>query len=184
MTQDKKKSDINSIKSKVQDAAKKVTSKNKKETKSDSEKIQELEKQVAELKNDYLRSVADFDNYRKRVEVEKVEIRDKAITSFVNDILPSIDNFEMSLKMTGNTDMFIKGVEMIHKNLNDTLKEHKFEEFSAKENEDFDANKHEPILIEDDSKEPGKVLAVLQKGYMRNGKIVRPVKVQIAKPKE
>ncbi len=169
------------LKNKVAEAAKKVASKTKKETISDSEKVKELENQVIELKNDYLRSVADFDNYRKRMEIERMEIRDKAIIGFVNDILPAIDNFEMSLKMTDNTQMFVKGVEMIHKNLNDTLKEHKFEEFSPNVNDSFDPNKHEPILIEDDSKEAGKVLAVLQKGYVRNGKVVRPAKVQVRK---
>ncbi len=51
--------------------------------------------------------------------------------------------------MTNNTEMFIKGVEMIHQNMNNTLKEHKFEEFSPNQSDTFDPYLHDPILIED-----------------------------------
>lgn len=171
-----------SIKEKVQKATEKVAKATKKDSK--PSEIEELKKQLEEAKNDFLRARADFENYRKRTEQEKLETRDKAIISFVESILPSIDNFEMSLKMTDNKDMFIKGVEMIHKNLIDTLKEHHITEFETKIGEEFNLTAHEPILIEDHSKEPGKVLAVIQKGYKHKEKIIRPARVQIAKPKE
>lgn len=142
---------------------------------------EELEKQVEEYKNDYLRCRADFDNFRRRNEQEKLELRDRVIVSFVEDLLPAIDNFEMSLKMTDNTEMFIKGVEMIHKNLVDTLAEHKIESFEPKVGEEFDPNLHEPIVIEQAEAEPGKILGVLKKGFMHKNIVVRPAKVQVKK---
>lgn len=147
-------------------------------------RIAELEKQLEESKSEYLRTYADFDNYRKRKEVETLEIKDRAVINFVLELLPSIDNFEMSLKMTDNKEMFIKGVEMIHANLIDTLKEHKFEEYMPKEGEEFNPHKHDPILIEDKTKEPGRVLAVIKKGYLYKSKIIRPARVQVVKQEE
>lgn len=144
-------------------------------------KIAELETQIEELKNDYIRTRADFENYRKRKEKELFETREKAIIDFVLDILPSIDNFEMSLKMTDNKEMFIKGVEMIHKNLLDTLKEHHFVEFEPKIDEKFDPYQHDPVLIEDNSKKSGKVLGILKKGYKHKENIIRPARVQVKK---
>lgn len=148
------------------------------------EKIKLLEEQNLELKNDYVRVMADFDNYRKRKEKEMGENREAAIVGFVEDLLPAIDNFEMSLKMTDNKEMFVKGVEMIHKNLLDTLRSNNIEEFYANEGEDFDPYLHEPILIEDKSKEPGKVVNSMNKGYKFKDKIIRPVKVQVVKDRE
>jgi molecular chaperone GrpE len=148
---------------------------------SKDEKIKELEKKCEDLKNDYLRSVADFDNFRKRKEKELIEARERAVVDFVLSILPSIDNFEMSLKMTDNKEMFIKGVEMIHQNLLSTLKENHFSEFVPIIDEVFDPYHHEPVLIEDNSKSSGKIIEVLQKGYKYKDKVVRPARVKVIK---
>lgn len=160
---------------------KKTSSKKQEKPNKNLEKVQELEKQIEELKNDYLRSVADFENYKKRKEKEILEIKDKAIVDFVLEILPSIDNFEMSLKMTENKEMFIKGVEMIHKNLNESLKTHKIEEFIAKENDNFDPHLHEPILVENKNKKAGTIIATIKKGYKHKNQVIRPALVQVVK---
>ena len=146
---------------------------------SPEERIKELEKLVIELKTDKLRTLADFENYRKRKDNEVIEARDRAIVNFVIDLLPAIDNFEMSLKMTDNKDMFIKGVEMIHKNLIDTLKEHKIEEFEVEEGEEFNPIRHDPVLIEDENSDEGKVLGIIKKGYIHKDKVIRPARVKV-----
>lgn len=145
------------------------------------EKIKLLEKELIETKNDYFRSRADFENFRKRKEAELSETKDRVIINFVEDLLPSIENFEMSLKMTDNKEMFIKGVEMIHKNLIETLKSHHFESFEPKKGEEFNPYSHDAILIEDKSAKPNQVVAVLKKGYKHKGKIVKPAKVTMVK---
>lgn len=149
-----------------------------------ADKIKKLEKEIEDLKGDYLRSRADFENYRRRKEKDILTIRDRAVTNFVLDLLPSIDNFEMSLKMKKDKDMFIKGVEMIHSNLKKVLSENKFKEFSCKVGEEFDPNLHDPVLIESDEFKAGQVVAVLRKGYKHNEKVVRPVRVHVAKEVE
>lgn len=148
------------------------------------EKIKLLEKELIETKNDYFRARADYENFRKRKEVELAETKDRVIINFVEDLLPSIENFEMSLKMTDNKEMFIKGVEMIHKNLTETLKSHKFESFEPKIGEEFNPYHHEAILIEDKTQKPNLVLSVIKKGYKHKDKIVKPAKVTIAKEEE
>ncbi|MEC8339344.1 MAG: nucleotide exchange factor GrpE [Nanoarchaeota archaeon] len=171
------------ISEKVKNAAAKVKDSIKKE-KTAEEKIEELEEQLREAQGDFLRARADLENYKRRTQEELVLARDRAITSFVQDLLPSIDNFEMSLKMTDNKEMFIKGVEMIHGNLISTLKEHKIENFEPKVGDEYNPQEHEPMLIEDESAEEGKVLAVIQKGFKKGETIIRPAKVQMKKPRE
>lgn len=187
----------NSIKDKVKDAAERVKNKFQNET-SDKEseekkqkeevkeltceeKIKLLEKQIIELKTDKLRGLADFDNYRKRKEQEIIETRERTIINFITDILPSIDNFEMSLKMTDNTQMFIKGVEMIHKNLVDILEKNKIKPFSPKVGDEFNPHEHDPILIEDEKAKPGKIITIVKKGYKHKDKIIVPARVQVKK---
>lgn len=161
----------------------KDTSKKDKKISKD-EVIRNLVTQIEEHKNETLRLRADFENYKRRKEKETLETRDRAITEFVLDILPAIDNFEMSLKMTENQPMFIKGVEMIHKNLKDTLKEHHFEEFEPKTGENFDPYAHDPILIENDAAKSGQILGIIKKGYKRKNNIIRPARVQVKKETE
>lgn len=157
----------------------------KKETKKDKKlkkKLEEVEKQRDEFEQDYLRLRADFDNYRKRKEKEIQEARERTLSSFIEEILPMIDNFEMSLKMTNNTEMFVKGVEMIHKSLIDKLKENHVEPFEAEIGESFDVHKHEPIPVEtDDEDKEGKIIENVKKGYLhkKSDKVIRPAKVKI-----
>ncbi|MFW5704475.1 MAG: nucleotide exchange factor GrpE [Nanoarchaeota archaeon] len=161
----------------------KAKSESKKSSKKE-DKIQQVEKERDDYKELYMRTMADFDNYRKRKEKELQEARDRGVISFVESILPAIDNFEMSLKMTDNNAMFVKGVEMIHKNLIDTLKEHHFEEFEPQTGEAFNPYSHDPMLIEDKEAESGKVLGIVKKGYKFKDKVVRPARVQVKKEQE
>jgi len=145
------------------------------------EKIVALEKELAETKHNFLLARADYDNYRKRKELELIEIKEKAIINFVEDILPTIENFEMSLKMTNNQVMFIKGVEMIHKNLIEVLNSYHITSFEPLVGDSFNPHIHDAILIEDKTKKPNQVIEVLKKGYKHKDKVVKPAKVTIIK---
>ncbi len=142
---------------------------------------EKLELQVKELKNDYLRVHADFENFRKRNQEEIIKIKERTVSNFVQDLLPSIDNFEMSLKMSDNKEMFIKGVEMIHKNLLEILQNHSISIYEPSVGDKFDPIHHEPILIEHEEHEPGTILGVLSKGYKLKDSILRPARVQVVK---
>lgn len=145
---------------------------------------EELEQEVKNLKDDYLRLKADFENYRKRMQDEIQKTREKTISNFVEDLLPNIDNFEMSLKMTDDKDMFIKGVEMIHKNLHSVLENHSISMYEPQVGEEFNAKEHEPILIEHEELPPGSVAGTVSKGYKLKDSIIRPARVHVVKGSE
>lgn len=145
---------------------------------------EQLEKELEETKNDYLRVHADFENFRKRNQEELMKARERAISSFVEDLLPNIDNFEMSLKMTDNTEMFVKGVEMIHQNLLNVLDNHKISVYEPQVGDKFDVKHHEPILVEHEEHEPGTIVGTLSKGYKLKDSILRPARVQVVKEKD
>lgn len=181
-----KQNDKNNKKKTLKEKVEKMVNLKKEEKKQEKEltceeKILKLEDEVKELKTEKLRSLAEFSNFRKRKEQELIDARDRTISNFVLDLLPSIDNFEMSLKMTDNPEMFIKGVQMIHDNLISTLKEHKIIEFLPKVGENFDPLKHDPIVVEDEKAEPGKVLSIVKKGFIHKNKILRPSRVNVKK---
>lgn len=163
----------------VQEEEKELTKKEQLE-----KRIEELELEVGNYKTEFLRARADYDNFRKRSQEEIARARESGIKSFVEDLLPALDNFEMSLKMTENTGMFIKGVEMIHKNLIDTLNEHKITPFEPKIGEEFNPVEHDPILVEDEQNNPGTITGVIKKGFKHKEKLLRPARVQVVKEKE
>lgn len=144
---------------------------------------EQLEKELEEVKADYLRVHADFENFRKRNQEELSKVRERAISNFVEDLLPNIDNFEMSLKMTENVEMFQKGVEMIHQNLLNVLQNHNISMYEPQIGEEFDVIHHEPVLVEHESEKPGTILGVLSKGYKLKDTILRPARVQVVKEK-
>lgn len=148
-------------------------------------KIKELEEKINEKNNDYLRLLADFENYRKRSNKEIVESKNIGKINLIEELLPIIDNLEMSLKLKEkNPDMVIKGVEMIHKNLISILEEQGLKSFKPQINEDFNPILHEPILIEDKNAQPFKIIDIVNKGYKFQDKIIRLSKVKIKKEDE
>ncbi len=162
--------------------------KNKKSKKGEDKlkkEIEELKAKLKEKENNYLFLLADFENYRKRVQKEIGEARDYGKISLIESLLPIIDNLEQSLKMKdSNPQLVIKGLEMILKNFLSTLEEHNVKFYEPKEEEDFDPIHHDPLLVEDENAPEGKVLAVINKGFKYKDKVIRPSKVKIKKVTE
>ncbi|MFP4401935.1 MAG: nucleotide exchange factor GrpE [Candidatus Nanoarchaeia archaeon] len=156
-------------------------SENTEENVEEMSREEELEQEVRQLKDDYLRLKADFENYRKRMQEDMQKARERAISNFVEDLLPNIDNFEMSLKMTNDTTMFIKGVEMIHQNLLNVLQNHSISVYEPQIGQEFNVKEHEPILVEHEEHPPGTITNVLTKGYKMKDSIIRPARVQVVK---
>lgn len=137
---------------------------------------------IAELNNKLARLQADFVNYKKRMEKEIESINYYATESFVSSLLPTIDNFERALQSEDNDkDGFYKGIEMIYNQLIKTLKDNGVEEIVAL-HQDFDPNFHHAVFMEDDEEYgSGKVLEVLQKGFLLKNKVIRPSMVKVSK---
>ncbi len=158
------------------------------ETEETVETEQETEAQEEEKKEEpqedesarYMRLMADFQNYKKRVEKEKSDIYSYANEKIVTELLNVLDNFERALDHECSDEGFKEGMDMIFKQLFDALEKSGLTEIPAL-GEEFDPNFHNAVMMEDtDEYESGKVSGVLQKGYTLNGKVIRPTMVKVA----
>jgi molecular chaperone GrpE len=146
-------------------------------------KIQELEKKIDELTDKQLRLQAEFDNYRKRTIREKAELIRSGGESVLKSILPVIDDFERaveSLKNISDDDSIKQGTLLIYNKFKEFLKTNNVREIEAL-HQDFDVDLHEAItkIPSPDEKLKGKILEVIQKGYVLNDKVIRFAKVVV-----
>lgn len=144
------------------------------------DEIAAAQQEAQELRDRYVRVLADFDNFRKRSEREKQDFFKYALGGVMRDLLPVLDNFDRALEHAEEGDDFHKGVLMIYKQLFDTLQKNGLkpvEEVGVR----FDPNLHEAVVREDDPSVPSHtVVAVLQKGYFLHDRLVRPAMVKVA----
>jgi molecular chaperone GrpE len=137
-----------------------------------------------ELKDKYLRGLAEIDNFRKRVKKEKEEFQKYVLSEFLVDLLQIYDNLERALKATSvdNEKGIIAGVEIIRKQLLDLFKKYLVLEIDAL-GKNFDPVFHEALSKEE---RPGivhpVVVEIYQKGFTYNGKLLRPVLTKVAIP--
>ena len=133
-----------------------------------------------QLKDRYLRTLADFENFRKRNEREKADFFKHALGRVLSDILPVLDNFDRALEHAEEGDEFHKGVLLIYKQLFDVLQKHGLKPIDET-GVHFDPNIHEAVIREEDSSVPNhSVVAVLQKGYFLHDRLLRPALVKVA----
>ena len=154
------------------------------------EKIAQLEKQVAEMteklakeKDDYIRLMAEFDNFRSRTSQEKLELVSMASTDTIKGLLPVLDDCERALnvlKESNDSEAAKEGTELIYHKLMAYLQSKGLAVIEALGNE-FDTDLHEAVaqfpVQEEDKK--GKVFDVVQTGYTLNGKVIRFAKVVV-----
>lgn len=134
-----------------------------------------------DLNTKYLRLMADFQNFKRRSEKQRSEIHAFANEKIVAKLLEVMDNFERALSHdAGDAPGFKEGMELIFVQLKDVLTASGVSEIETKDAV-FDPNFHNAVMMEDtDETESGKISAVLQKGYILNGKVVRPSMVKVA----
>lgn len=130
----------------------------------------------------YMRLMAEFQNYKKRVAKEKQDIQTFANEKIVKELLEVLDNFERSLQHSDDVDEnYVKGMEMIFQQLRKALEDAGLSEIDAL-GTDFDPTLHNAVMQEDsDEYESGKVSKVLQKGYKLNDKVIRAAMVAVVK---
>ena len=159
------------------------------ENSEESEKSEEqdpLEKaqtEIAELKNQLLYKVAEFENYRKRTLKERAELILNGGEKFITSILPIIDDMERAIENGAKTDdpeVLREGMTLIHQKFMKTLESQGVSKIDT-ENADFDTDLHEAVAMVpgmgDDKK--GKVIDCLLKGYKLNDKVIRHAKVAV-----
>lgn len=142
-----------------------------------------LEAQVKEFKDKWLRSAAEFENYRKRTAKEWELLKQQSRTEVILEVLNSLDDFERAFAVVnpGSEDDFVKGVRLIYNNLLQVLQKMGVVELDAL-HQPFDPVRHMAIgQIETDATAPGNVAQVVTKGYSFNGSVIRPAHVIVAK---
>lgn len=147
-----------------------------------SEKIAELQAKLTEEENRYLRLRADFDNFRRRVQLDKEAAEKYRAQNLLSDLLPVIDNFERALQVEVTSEDAVslyKGIEMVYRSLIEATNKEGLEVIPA-EGEAFDPNVHQAVMQENDAeKESGIVLRELQKGYKLKDRVLRPTMVSV-----
>lgn len=156
----------------------------------DKAKIEELEKKIAELENktakdkdDYIRLMAEFDNYRRRTSQEKLELVSMASTDTIKGLLPVLDDCERALAVLKDSDdsnAAKEGTELIYSKLMGYLKSKGLAVIEAKD-QTFDTDLHEAVaqFPVQEEEQKGKVFDVVQTGYTLNGKVIRFAKVVV-----
>lgn len=153
------------------------------ETRSTVDVTEQLMNQVKEWQEKYIRLSADFDNFRKRTMREKMELIKTASEDTLVSILPVIDDFERAIKAMENVTEVVpvkEGVVLIYNKFNETLAQKGLKPIDA-QNQEFNTDLHEAITkipVPDESLK-GKVVDVIQKGYMLQDKVVRFAKVVV-----
>ena len=138
----------------------------------------DLKKQVEELKDKYLRQVAEFDNYRRRMAKEKVETITMASRDTLTALLPVLDDFGRA----SQNETFTEGVNLVWQKLQSTMRSRGLTEMDSAKGMDFDADKHEAITeIPAGEDLVGKIVDTVEKGYLLNEKIIRYAKVVVGK---
>lgn len=147
-------------------------------------RIETLENQLSQLKDQYLRKVAEFENYKRRTEKEFLAHLEFANEGLITDILPVLDDFERSLQhmnQSNDAQVLREGVDLIYKKLVAVL-EKKGLKVMETIGLDFDAEKHQALMqIESDVHESGKIVDQHLKGYLLNDKVIRHAQVLVAK---
>ena len=142
-----------------------------------------LQEEVAELKDRLLRSHAELENYRRRVQKEATESAKYSALPFIRDLLPGIDNLHRALdaaEQSGDTNNLIEGIKMVASQFTDVLKSQKVQTI-VPEGESFDPNLHEALAqVPSADHEPMTVMQVIESGYQIHDRIIRPAKVMVS----
>jgi len=144
--------------------------------------VEELEQSLAEAKDQALRAAAEAQNVRRRAEQETEKARKFALEKFVKELLPVIDSLEKALEAMGEdaTEAHREGVAMTLKMQRDVLGKFGVEVVDPA-GEPFDPQYHEAMaMVPNAELEPNSVMEVVQKGYLLNGRLVRPAMVVVS----
>lgn len=148
--------------------------------------LESCQKEVNDWREKALRSHADFENFKRRSEKERMQWMHTAQKDLLHSLLPIVDDAERGLlelqkrERTPEMDPWLSGYAMMVQSLHKFLKQFRVTEIT--QNESFNPELHEAIVtVQAEGKQPGDIVAVLQKGYLFNDEVLRPAKVSVAK---
>ncbi|HEX2224220.1 MAG TPA: nucleotide exchange factor GrpE [Thermoanaerobaculia bacterium] len=148
----------------------------------DESELERLRRENADLRERSVRTLADFDNYRKRSERERQDIRRYAVVEPLRELLGVMDNLELALSAGGSAEDLKRGVEMIHRQMQDLLRRLGAKEVPAV-GQPFDPAVHEAVAREEDpTVKSATVKEELRRGYTIHDRLLRPSMVKVAMP--
>ncbi len=151
------------------------------------EQLDQVTEHAKAANDKYLRTLADFENFRKRQREELERQKTTVKQSIVEKLIPIVDNFERSAthaEEEHSYEALVEGVNLILRQLHDLLAAEGVEAIDA-EGQEFDPEFHEALMrVETDEVEENMVVEQIEKGYAINGKVIRPAKVTVAAAKE
>ncbi len=140
-----------------------------------------LRRERDDLRDRLLRASAEFDNYRKRTDRERRELSEAASVDLIRDILPIVDDFERALAAPGWDSKTRRGVELIHRQLLETLRRRGVEPLDVV-GTTFDPAWHEAVAADPANGRPdGEVTAEVRRGYRIGQRMLRPAQVKVAR---
>ena len=148
------------------------------------ETIEQLQADVETARDNALRAQADAQNVKRRAEQDVEKARKFALERFSGDLLPIVDNLERALEAATEDEAvkpIVEGVELTLKSFLAVLGKNNIEQINP-EGEPFDPQLHQAMsMVENPDVEPNSVIAVVQKGYSLNGRLIRPAMVMVSK---
>lgn len=150
----------------------------------EAKELDRLRQENAELRDRNVRTLADFENFRKRGERERQELKRYALLEPMRELLTVADNLDLALSAQGSAEDLKRGVEMIHRQMQELLRRFGVVEVPAV-GQPFDPTQHEAVAREESAevKSPT-VTAELRRGYKMHDRLVRPAMVKVAVPAE
>ncbi len=146
--------------------------------------VKDMERKAEEYRDNWLRTAAEFENFKKRQEKQQTEFYKRAVEALARDLLPIVDSLERALshgKESNVPQSFIDGIELSRKSFMDVLEKHGVKPIPA-EGEKFDPNFHEAMMQQENPDvEENTVLTEAQKGYLLNDRLLRPSLVVVSK---
>lgn len=148
-----------------------------------AEELQKAQEEIASLKDRYLRTVAEMENFRRRLAREKQDIIRSAASGLIESLLPVLDNMRLGLQSAENhpeAREVSKGFSMVNEQLQGVLREQGLETLEP-QNEEFDPNLHDALTQQpSDEVEEGKVLQTVRVGYRLNDRLLRAASVIVS----
>ncbi|WP_163369610.1 nucleotide exchange factor GrpE [Endozoicomonas acroporae] len=148
-------------------------------------RIEELEEQLAQAKDQVLRAHAEAMNTKRRAEQDVEKAHKFALEKFVNELIPVVESLEKGIESAeqgeGQHETMLEGMRLTHKQLLDALAKFSVEQVNP-EGQPFDPNFHQAIsMVPNPDMEPNTVMNVFQKGYTLHGRVIRPAMVVVSK---
>ncbi len=135
------------------------------------------DEEIAKLKDQLMRNMAEYDNYRKRTAKERTELTPEITARVVTEFLPVLDNLERALQTETTDEKFKEGVKLIYDSFMGTMDKLGVEKVQT---EDFDPAVHQAVQQVESDLESGKIVSVFQNGYKIGAKVLRFAMVTVA----